>query len=314
MEASAMDRGNSGFQHHALFYGGVDEYLDGTRRFIEDGLASDEPVLVAVPGSKIDITRAALRRADAQRVRFVDMTALGRNPGRIIPMVRAWVDGQRGTHSRFIGEPIWPGRTAPEAAEATRHEALINLAFADADATILCPYDTATLDDEVLLDARATHPELIEGDRHRASDRYTDPVQVWSASRWPLPEPVEPVASTSLNGSLRAVRAFTADRARELGLSGLRTADLVLAVNEAVTNALLHGSEPCRLRIWGDDGRVVCEVSDGGRLEDPLAGRREPAPEWASGRGVWLMNQLCDLVELHGLDSRTTVRLHVDLA
>jgi anti-sigma regulatory factor (Ser/Thr protein kinase) len=68
--------------------------------------------------------------------------------------------------------------------------------------------------------------------------------------------------------------------------------DLILAVNEAATNPLVHGGNEGELRIWRDDRDVVCEVADNGTFQEPLAGRRRPEPDWASGRGVWPMNQL----------------------
>ncbi len=58
------------------------------------------------------------------------MAELGRNPARIIPEVQAFTDKHPGQRVRFVGEPIWPGRSAAEICEATRHEALLNLAFA----------------------------------------------------------------------------------------------------------------------------------------------------------------------------------------
>jgi anti-sigma regulatory factor (Ser/Thr protein kinase) len=89
--------------------------------------------------------------------------------------------------------------------------------------------------------------------------------------------------------------------------------DLILAVNEAATNALLHGGNEGELRIWTDGREVVCEVTDSGTFHEPLAGRQRPEPDWVCGRGVWLMNQLCDLVELRPTDTGTVVRLHVEL-
>jgi anti-sigma regulatory factor (Ser/Thr protein kinase) len=307
-----MNGDNHDFEHYALLYGGLDEFLRRTSGFIEAGLESGEPVLVAIPGAKIDITRAALNHG-ADRVTFINMNLLGRNPGRIIPAVRHWVDQQADRRCRFIGEPIWPGRTECEAAEATRHEGLINLAFADASVTILCPYDTSALDPGVLADAHRTHPHLIEADVRSASDDYTDPQRIWSASRWLLPEPPPGVALHPITADLAAARHFTATQACRAGLSDERTCDLVLAANEAATNALLHARQPRELRVWRDDDRLVCEVSDRGTIDDPLVGRRRPGPDWRSGRGVWLMNQLCDLVELRSMENGTTVRLHMGL-
>jgi hypothetical protein len=37
---------------------------------------------------------------------------------------------------------------------------------------------------------------------------------------------------------------------------------------------------------------------DGGHIADPLAGRHQLSEDDLSGRGLWIVNQLCDLVEL----------------
>src|SRR5204862_480910 len=72
-----------GFRHEALLYAGQAEFLDGAVPFIRDGLAVDEPILVAVDDTKIRLLRSALD-GESDRVRFADMKALGRNPTRII--------------------------------------------------------------------------------------------------------------------------------------------------------------------------------------------------------------------------------------
>jgi hypothetical protein len=122
--------------HAALFYTDPGDFLAGTRRFVETGLEAGEPVLIAVPRAKIEPMLSGLSSRSAE-IEFINMNDLGRNPGRIIPTVRDWIDRHANRRCRFIGEPIWPARSPVEAVEATRHEALINLAFADAAATIL---------------------------------------------------------------------------------------------------------------------------------------------------------------------------------
>ena len=46
----------------------------------------------------------------------------------------------------------------------------------------------------------------------------------------------------------------------------------------------------------------MCEVRD--------AGRERPAIDRDGGRGLWMVNQLCDLVELRSGDMGTVVRIH----
>jgi anti-sigma regulatory factor (Ser/Thr protein kinase) len=197
--------------------------------------------------------------------------------------------------------------------QATRHEALINLAFADADAEILCPYDVTGLDRDVVLDAERTHPDLIRCGHGSTSVRYTDPLELWWAGDRAMPGPSELVLSRAIDFGLASTRELTARAARDAGLDEDRSHDLVLAVDEAATNALVHGRGPARLRMWREERELICEISDRGCLTEPLAGRRRPRPHWTHGRGVWMMNQLCDLVELRPTAEGTVVRLHVRL-
>ncbi len=302
-----------GLLHQALLYGSEDEYIAECTAFVEEGLDRGEPVLIAVPRPKHSALRTALN-GQSRRVEFIDMTELGRNPSRIIPAVRDWSERQGGRRCRFIGEPIWPGRSRSETVEATRHEALLNFAFGESPISILCPYDADGLDPRVIADAERTHPELVRCGDRAASGGYTDPLNIWYSSEWPLPEPQAMAAKISVGEDLSAIRRVVESYSRMVGLGVPRSSDLVLAVNEVATNALRHSDTPGELRMWLDGDRVVCEISDHGRLEDPLAGRRRPAPDCVSGRGLWLVNQVCDLVEVRPGASGTTVRLHVDIA
>ena len=58
---------------------------------------------------------------------------------------------------------------------------------------------------------------------------------------------------------------------------------------------------------------LVCEVRDAGRIDDPLAGRERPTFDREGGRGLWMINRLCDLVQLRSFPSGAVVRLHVYL-
>ena len=160
------------FEHAAVFYHSTDEYLDAVLGFVAAGLEHANPVLVAVPGPKIGLLRERLD--GAERVSFADMTELGANPARIIPQVAAFADAHRGRSVRFVGEPIWAARTAAEVCEATRHEALINLAFARTAASILCPYDRTRLAPGVIADAERTHPVLIQNGLALPSRAYPE--------------------------------------------------------------------------------------------------------------------------------------------
>jgi anti-sigma regulatory factor (Ser/Thr protein kinase) len=300
--------------HEALFYRNSDEYRAGTVPFVERGLDRREPVLVAVPGPRIALIVAALG-ADAAWVRFLDMTYAGRNPGRIIPWVlHAFVDEHAGQPVRIVGEPVWAGRTVDEYPACVQHEALINVAFAEQVATILCPYDAQGLPPGVLDDAACTHPVLVDLDVRTDSTQYTDPGDVVEAFNRPLTEPSPYTPTLAFDApTLPLVREFVAYYADRAGLPAGRVNDLQLAVNELASNAIVHGGGTGELRVWPADGHVVCEVRDRGTATVQLAGRVPPAPHSLSGRGLALVNYLSDLVRIHTGPDGTAVRSYVGL-
>jgi anti-sigma regulatory factor (Ser/Thr protein kinase) len=85
----------------------------------------------------------------------------------------------------------------------------------------------------------------------------------------------------------------------------------VLAVHELATNSVRHGGGRGTCRLWRDGAALVCEVSDRGWITDPQAGRRRPAADQPGGRGLWLVHQLCDAVELRTSPSGTVVRVRM---
>jgi anti-sigma regulatory factor (Ser/Thr protein kinase) len=119
--------------------------------------------------------------------------------------------------------------------------------------------------------------------------------------------------SFTFTTDLSAVRLLVQRCAREAGLSEARAVDLVLAVSEVAANTLRHAKSPGTLDIWHDADEIICQIQDKGVITDPLAGRRRPSAESMGGHGLWLVNQVCDLVEMRSDDSGTTIRLHMDL-
>lgn len=300
------------FRHEAFLYAGPDEFCDAAVSFIHEGLAADERILVMVPGSKIDLLRSAVGTHD-HRVSYADMTEVGRNPARIIPAWREFAGADR-RRMRGIGEPIWPGRTPAELAECQGHESLLNLAFgAHEPITLMCPYDVETLDPSVIAGAYASHSEVVSSDRHTAKSRSYTGFEGWRAiNERSLPEP--PVVPWEMEfdlDRLRDVRAIADRLAADFGLSDCRASEFVLAVDELATNSVRHGGGGGRMRIWPDADDLVGEIHDAGRVDQPLAGRVHPLLNDENGRGLWLVNQLCDLVETRSTPTGTTIRLRV---
>ena len=301
------------FRHEALLYAGSAAFLDGTLRFIGEGLSANEPMLVAVSPAKIESLRQNLG-TDADRVCFANMHEIGANPARIIPVWRDFLedDGSNGRRVRGIGEPIWDGRTSDELVECQRHEALLNVAFAGQPAwRLMCPYDTMTLPPDVIDEAQRSHPFIVEGRVERDSPYCRDLASMAAPFDVPLPAPSEFEELTFDADSLGVLRRLVSRRAMDAGLGMTRAGELAFSVHELAANSVRHGGGHGTLRLWEERDAVLCEVSDSGVLDEPLAGRRRPAREEPTGRGLWLVNQLCDLVQIRSFREGCVVRVHM---
>ena len=128
----------------------------------------------------------------------------------------------------------------------------------------------------------------------------------------PLSKPPRDRATLVFTGeTLDAVRHFIAAEAERVGMDALRRADLVLAVNEVATNSVLHGGGDGTVIVWQEGETLICELRDSGYFDHPLAGRERPRPDRVGGHGLWLANQLCDLVQVRSFSTGTVVRLHL---
>ena len=310
MILDAEPHSHTGFDHEALLYAGLDDFVREVAAFTAEGVDAGEPVLVVVGDHKINALREELgTRAD--HIRFADMGGVGRNPSRIIG---AWTDflaGRDGAPMRGVGEPIWAERSAAEVSECQRHEALLNIALADAfGCRLLCPYDTDSLSSSVIDEALRSHPIIDAGGVRRPSESYL-PVQLIDPFSGTLPEPLPPVLTLSFKlDDLRHIRQSVTELAASIGLSRARACDAAVAVTEAATNSVMHGGGRGTVRIWTDGDELVCEVRDTGVITEPLAGRIRPRVTGSGGYGLWLANQLSDLTEIRTDAAGSTVRLH----
>jgi anti-sigma regulatory factor (Ser/Thr protein kinase) len=129
----------------------------------------------------------------------------------------------------------------------------------------------------------------------------------------PLPAPTSDAMYHTYRTDLSQVRALVQQEARAAGLSEGRASDLVLAVSEVAANTLRHTQSWGTLAIWHDEDEVVCEIHDAGTITDPQVGWHKPPPGASGGHGLWLVRQVCDLVELTSDANGTTVRMHMTL-
>jgi anti-sigma regulatory factor (Ser/Thr protein kinase) len=304
----------SGYRHEAFLYSGPAEFRTGTMSFIRRAIDAGDPILVVVSKAKIDLLRQELL-ADADHVHFADMADVGDNPARIIAAWRAFVQAHAGVAQLWgIGEPIYPERSPTELAECQLHEALLNVAFDVATPFwLLCPYDLEALTADIIDEAQRTHPFVARGGERRECGTF-QPIDIADPFARPVPpRPADAAHMSFATGGLRRIRAFVAEQAERAGLKQEPAAAMVLAVNEIATNSLQHGGGQGELRVWQDEHSVVCEVSDRGHITAPLAGRLPPVLSAGHGGGLWLANQLCDLVQIYSSPDGTAVRVYQDL-
>ncbi len=106
---------------------------------------------------------------------------------------------------------------------------------------------------------------------------------------------------------LTLVRDFVRTEAIALGLHRLRADLLTVAVSELATNTLQHTAGGGVVRVWAGDGRVWCDVADQGAA--PVFGRDMPAANEVRGRGLAIVERICDEVSAVAGPAGTVVRL-----
>jgi anti-sigma regulatory factor (Ser/Thr protein kinase) len=106
------------------------------------------------------------------------------------------------------------------------------------------------------------------------------------------------------------VRGLVRQEAEDVRLHADTTDDLVLAVHEVAANSVVHGGGSGSLAVWRGVASLVVEVRDPGVIDDVLVGRGSVELASEHGRGIWIANQLCDLVQVRSGEHGTQVRLH----
>ena len=301
------------FGHEAMPYSDAGEYAALVASFLEPALRAGDPVLAVVDAAKRDELQATLGPA-GDAVTFCDARTVGGNPAQLIPVWRTFVDANAGHTALWgVSESLWPERSSCEVVECLQHEVLLNTALADAvSLTLLCPFDESSLPAAAVSGAVGHHPCVRTAGTTRRNPRYldVDPATLLSD---PLPgAPEDAAVFPFTDANLPELRAHVAALADRLGLGREQAGDIVLAVDEVATNSYRYGGGGGTLRTWAtNSGGLVCEISDGGRLADPMVGRRRPPVDQIGGRGLWIANQLCDLVQVRSSGDGAVVRLFV---
>jgi anti-sigma regulatory factor (Ser/Thr protein kinase) len=304
----------SEFTHEALFYTVLSEQIDTVTEFVFAGLARGDRVVVALGEAKVGALREKLG-PDGGAVQFVVVESEISNPTMQIPFWRSVVDSLLpGQGCRGVSEPLRSGMTDEQIAECQLNEALLNAAFdAGARFWLLCTYDELLVDEANLNEAHRSHRYVATGSEPtRASAEYDAGGEDAFYRQGRLMEAPHDAQGFEVDtGSVGMARQLLFEFAHAFGMTESAAADCALAGHEVIANSLKHGGGTAHLSFWRERETLICEVRDRGRFDDPLAGRTKPSARARGGRGLWIANQLCDLVQVRSETDGTVVRLHM---
>ena len=145
--------------------------------FLTEGIAHSEAALVVTGSRHIKLLRDTLG-ADAVGVEFRKSDEWYSSPTAALDRYRSFVERRFQSGARWIrivGEPVWNGRTEAEIVAWHRYESMVNLSFASSPVTVVCPYDSRYVPEQIVADACHTHPEILECGDARSSPTYRQP-------------------------------------------------------------------------------------------------------------------------------------------
>lgn len=204
----------------------------------------------------------------------------------------AIADGAAGVCT--VGQPLdLPGT---DAAYWTRLDLALGHAMRDLPVEMLCCFAdgdgareaAGALHDEFLLDGAPVASTHRRGDHELLREHPQPPPSDLGAPLVTVP--------VELSG-LAAMRRLVQQHAEQSGLARGRVDDLVLAVNELVSNGIEHGSGSPLLRMWRTPAGLVAEMTDPAPCRLAFPGLTAPPLCGPRGRGMWLASELTDVLQ-----------------
>lgn len=288
---------DTGLVHRAVAYRTPEHHAEVLRGPLSDALEHNQRAFVVVePRCRAELERtlghsAGIEFHEPERVHTAPpFTVAGR-------WGRAARDAVTGGAGRIcaVGQPLELPGTDP--AYWTRLDLALTHAMQDLPVTLLCSFaDT----DGARADVGQLHDELlVDGDRLPSRWRR-DEHELLAENPQPPPADLgEPLFTVPVDlGGLARMRRLVERQARLTGFGPHRVADLVLAVNELVSNGIEHGSGRPTLRAWRTPGALVAEMSDPDACRLTFPGLAAPPVAGARGRGLWLASELTDVLQV----------------
>jgi anti-sigma regulatory factor (Ser/Thr protein kinase) len=298
--------------HAMLLYRDPREHSSACARYLTVDASGDAAALVAVTGPHANSLRPRLDGRNGC-VRWSELSSAGADPGRVVSMIRMFALENAGRPLRVVQDVGWLDRPHADLTEAIRYEALLGDALGGSAVEVLCGYDVR-LDSALLAAAERAHQVVLENGARRAAATTDRAAQPPVTLAQPLGDPPSGAQTITFRADQAAVRRFALAAGLGAGLSPGRVNDLVLAIGELAGNTLLHTDGMGTATIWVTDDELIGQVHDNGQITDPLAGTLRPDPSDAgTRRGLWLVHQVSDLVQVQSGPAGTTIRVHMRL-
>jgi hypothetical protein len=166
-------------EHPALLYADLDDFLGSMVPFVSAGVDRGEFVFVAARADNLAALRAELGER-AGMVRWVDTRRWHPHPSSRLRAFHQLATDQLSagtTRLRLAGEPLWPTGPPELIREWQRYESVLNAVLAPFPATLLCLYDTSSLDRSLVDSAQRTHPVVHRHGTERVSWEFESPQQ-----------------------------------------------------------------------------------------------------------------------------------------
>jgi AcrR family transcriptional regulator len=265
--------------HEAFFYSSEEEFAARVVPFLRDGFAADQAVIAVTTEARITLLRQQLGR-DADAVSFFDAALWYRRPGAALVALRDALDQQSrggGNFVRAVGELQFDGGKGG-IRNWTRYESLVNRAFAGRPVWIMCPYNTETVPDEILAEARRAHPIVSTLATRTASPSHFG-AQELAADLAPAGDRREAQERSRVEVSqphdLTNVRRSVRWEAQSAGLSVDVVDDLLLAITELAQRWLAEDGTTALVKTARQNGEWFCEI----RSDRPGSGALRTGPD-----------------------------------
>ena len=149
------------FAHEVLLYANEEEFLETAGPFLAEGVEAGEAVLAVTTKANIGLLRSRLGDT-AREIQFEECSGWYDSPSQAFFGYRTFLDSRLKAGApwvRILGEPPSSSDSSDEFRVWMRYEALLTLAFASQPVSVTCPYDVRGLDQALVGQARAMHPE-----------------------------------------------------------------------------------------------------------------------------------------------------------